>query len=243
MIMKTAEKKFRTGYLVFNSAKVSGATAGDVMHQVLSDRVISGSIFNNHVEDGTAIQVLHPSIGSGEGQRQGDEIWGTGIMLRGSITIPAAYRNATFKMWLVEYNSIQGNLWGTAQNQWPAGGTEPIAGQAGTIYQQFFYPSGASGVENPIMAMPRQDNIKPRLVGTYRVKSRDLLDTATYTIYFKKWIPFRRKLCFKDDTNFFCRGMKERFHLVVGANVDNTTASDTVIGNIQCQSTFYYKDP
>lgn len=244
VIMKTAEKKFRTSLVVFNTPTVAGATPGDISHQIFNSSVIAGSIFNNVAEDGTGVRQLHPELGASDGGRNGDEIWGTGIMLRGTIQVPYDRRNSTFKIWMVEYNTTQGNLWGTSNNAWPASGTSPISGQAQNIMNDFMY---TSAVENPIIGLPRQDNWKPRLIGTYRLKSRDLLSTAgdntESTIYFRKWIPFRRKLCFKDESTTFTRGMKERVHLLIGADDLLTTPTNTVIGRVQVLATFYYKDP
>ena len=95
------------------------------------------------------------------------------------------------------------------------------------------------------------DRWKLHLLGSYRLKSRDLAGMETgamvarhATILVNKWIPFRRKLTYiKDDSLVYAKGMKERLSLIwMTFDATNALELDTC-GYVRQHATLYYGDP
>lgn len=192
---------------------LESGTVGGLFHNVLKeDRLI---------DNNTTGQGLLPAQGDGDRQRVGNAIYTTGIMVRGTMAVAHDRRNTTVKIWLLEYNSSQGDP---------------------TSYSTFFNNTSGNGL---------LDNVNPnffraKLVGTYRLTARDLLDTSNDgNIHFKKWIPFRRKLEFSSNgTTIATKGMKETLSLVYLAyDTYNASSSDRCIRNLDTCRTLHYKDP
>lgn len=160
-----------------------------------------------------------PGQGDGDGARNGDEIYSKGFRLRMQLENDAGKHNNTWKFWLVEYNTVQGI---------PCKTTE------------FFH--NATG--NCLLDAIQTDRWKATHLGTFRNKSRDVQQDRKTDIFINKWIPFRRKLCFKsDDTLQVAKGMKTHL-VVVGVCYDTSnTVFNTAVGNYRINATMYYGDP
>lgn len=199
------------------------------------DILIGGNALNhNSVVETTLINNTNPNStyqlcmpqGDSDGQRNGDEIYAKGIRLRSVITVPPDRRNAIFKLFLVEYNTTQGS---------------PIV-KADLFHQ---------ALNNVMIDGIQTDRWKLHLLGSYRLKSRDLAGMETgamaarhATILVNKWIPFRRKLTYiKDDSLVYAKGMKERLSLIwMTFDATNALELDTC-GYVRQHATLYYGDP
>ena len=168
-----------------------------------------------------------PTQGAADNQRNGSDIYATGIMIRGHVDIPFDRRNAKFKMWLVERNSIQGSV---------------------NTYGDFFKTVTGAGALDPI----NDDKFKVKYLGQLRTVARDLYIErgeitdagADASVYFKKWIPFKRKLKFSGTDAKCTQGMKEFLTLNVLPYDTYTTAETDIIGRTWDMAvSFYYKDP
>lgn len=163
---------------------------------------------------------LMPSQGSAQNERNGSDIYGTGIMLRGEINIPYDRRNARFKIYICEFNNSAGNP---------------------STYSNFFKDITGSAMLDQI----DNDRFNARPIANLRCTARDLLleEGKDATVYFKKWIPFKRHLKFNTG-NTAALGMKEILTLlVIPYDTYTTIATDRLATTFQMAATFYYKDP
>lgn len=217
VILKTAEKKYKSADIAANSAY---------------DLTFGGNALNhNSIVEQTLIDNTNPNStyqlcmaqGDNDGQRNGDEIYAKGIMYRGGIVIPSDRKNTTFKMCLLEYNTVQGTP---------------------TTYGDLFHNVTGKNMLDPL----QQDRWKLTVLGTYRYSPHDTnpspIDGNRGEILIKKWIPFKRHLCFKEDTSLaYVKGMKERLS-IIWLTYDNNSAFDaTTCGYIRANATLYYGDP
>lgn len=157
--------------------------------------------------------------GDQDDNRNGNEIYSKGIMFRSTIKVSADRKNSTFRMFLVEFNSSQGN---------PGDKND------------FFH-----NITGSVLLDPKQtDRFKAQYLGTYRVSARDLATTQASTIIVKKWIPFKRHLSYTtDNSGSIAKGMKEHLAVVMVAyDTTNTIESDKV-GFVQSSASLYYADP
>lgn len=217
VILKTAEKKYKTAELLCNSAY--DATFGGFA-------LNHNSTVNFHMIDNTAPTVRHVTyIGQGDsdGARNGDEIYAKGIMLRATIAIPADRKNIKVRMFLVEHNSVQGDL---------------------AVYGDLYHNITGRNVLDPIQS----DRWKMSVIGDYEYKSSDTssdpITGQRGSILIKKWIPFRRHLRYeKDDSFVVTRGMKERLSVVLQTWDNNSTFDSSTCGYIRGSITLHYGDP
>lgn len=222
VILRTAEKKFRSVDLSFSSAFDLLKNGWPLNH----NSVVAAPIFDNTFPDNATQPV--PSQGIGDSSRNGDEIYGKGITLRGSIDFAFDRTNAITKMYLVEWNTTQGSLT-KADLQYPITGN--------------------------VMLDPFQsDRWKVKYIGTvrprtgnyhhYDVEGIPVESGKTQTVLFKKFIPFKRKLSFKEDSsNVICKGMKERLSLVFITYDALNTVSSATMAYARVNATFHYGDP
>jgi hypothetical protein len=223
VILSTAENCYRSVDLkdVFTFTSAGGANNAtvDSFGQVACGHnfPFQFNLFNNVSPDGTKHPV--PLQGDTDGSRKGDEIYSKGIRLRVQIENDAAKHNNTWKFWLVEYNTVQGTP---------------------CIPSDFFHV--VTG--NNLMETVQQDRWKAQLLGTYRTQARDVGADKKTNIYMNKWIPLKRKLCFKDDSSLvITKGMKEVMSVVGVCYDSSNTLGNTGVGNYRAHATFYYGDP
>lgn len=203
VILSTAEKCYK-------SKQVDGTSCNH-------DTITGITVWN------TAATTLFPSQGNGDGERRGDEIYATGIMIRAVFQIPHDRRNTKFKLWFVEYDP---DLTG-----------DPTKAN-------FFH-----NISNNVMVDPVQSDRWRgcvRYLGMYKCSAVDqTTGSQDKTIIMKKWIPIKRKLTFQSDTSTqICHGLKSNGALLI-APYDSITSvtSDTLITNSEITFTLYYKDP
>lgn len=170
------------------------------------------------------------TIGAGPNSRVGDEVYSTGFMVRGCVGLPFDRRNVTVKIWLVEYNSNQGTP--TNQADW------------------------FRNVTGNNMLDPINDDKFPgvKLLKVLRHKARDLYvergeltDAGSIaSVYYKMWIPWRRKLRYDGTTDNVTprSGCKERLSLIITA-YDTASSLTTDVVAVDCRQsvTWYYRDP
>lgn len=223
MILSTAESKYKSVDLkenvAYNGSSVS-AVAADAYGQVPVSHnfPFQAYIFNNSAPDTNKHPV--PAQGDGDGNRNGDEIYSKGIRLRMQLENDGNKHNNTWKFWLVEYN------YGT--QGFPCNPTE--------------FMHAATG--NNLLDAVQTDRWNAKLLGVYRTKARDIPSGNKSDIFVNKWIPFKRKLCFKaDDSLVIAKGMKQQL-AVVGVCYDTSnTTGGTACGNYRMNATLYYGDP
>lgn len=224
VILKTAEKKFVTRdlkdafrYNAVGDNMIAGTIDQFGQIACYHNNVFRINIVNNNSPDGTKHPI--PSQGVTDQSRNGDEIYGTGFMLRMQIENDANKHNNTWKFWLVEYNTSQGE---------PGNPTQASFNNIGTL----------------MLDTLQSDRFKFRALGTYRTKARDVADGLKTNIFIKKWIPFKRKLCFNSDSTIaVSKGMKEHLAIIGMCYDSSNTVYDTAAGNLRVNSTFYFKDP
>jgi hypothetical protein len=170
----------------------------------------------NNTSGGTNV---FPLNGTGETVRSGAEIHSKGFMIRGSINVPSDRKNTSFYMYVLEYNSVQGSP---------------------TIYTDFFKNITGSARLDPM----NKDRFKAKKIGAYRLYAADLATTQNGCINFKKWLPFKRKLTFKDDTSAqVVRGMKEYLSIVIIPYDTTASLTSDILGYARINATLYYADP
>jgi len=180
----------------------------------------------------------------------GRELFSRGIMIRGFVNAsPPFGRRGTTKIWLVEYNSNQGDP---------------------SIKNQMMHNVIGNSAPN-ILLDPFNGNIKFKKLRTLRHKARDAAsyhDAVSGTnvaeqtmIPFKVWIPLKRKLQLKlvsgsngivneqgfvDTNEVVVKGMKEHMAIMVGMYDDYATSSGSNVlgsnGRFQMSATWYFKD-
>jgi len=217
VILKTAEKKYRLAETVFNSTYDVAYGGYPLNH----NSMVQGFLANNTAP--TTAHITNIPQGNRDNERNGDEIYAKGIMLRGTITLPADRKNAKFKLFLVEHNTTQGNL---------------------TSFTDVFHSVTGYAYIDPVQT--DRWTLKP--LGTYAYRGRDtdssLLEGQRGSIIIKKWIPWQRKLRYLNDgTTAVSQGMKEQLSLLC-VSFDNTSTLDTsTIGYIRMAATLHYGDP
>lgn len=166
--------------------------------------------------------------GTGEGQRNGNEVYSIGFRVRGTTSIPYDRRNVIYKMYLLEYNSNQG-----------------VPNDPTQLYRN---------VTGNDMLDPINNDRFPGLkhIRTFRVKSRDLLSApivmgaqAYATIYWNIWVPFKRHLRYNTTSVAApVSGAKENLILLMVGYDSPDTATTSAIGLHHNQAcTWYFKDP
>lgn len=227
VILRTAEKKFRSTDNPCDSVYNAVAQGYPLNH----NSIVHCHLINNNSPNGTTHPI--PAQGDGDGQRNGDEIYSKGITIRGSIDFPYDRTNSYVKMYLVEWNSTSGGL------------TKADLQHA---------------ITGNVMLDPFQhDRWKIKHIGTFRpregnytantyLNQLDLTSTGqhgkTQSILFKKHIPFKRKLCFKDDNSLvITKGMKEHLSVFfMTYDTQGTNQLDTC-AYVRLNTTLYYGDP
>jgi hypothetical protein len=178
-------------------------------------------IYNQSAPD--AVKHPLPTQGDGDGNRNGDEIYATGIRVAGSIQVFAANKSATFRMFLVENND-----------------SVYSSGSAISTYNETFHNVSGSTMLDTF----QHDRIRPKYLGTLQVSTRDVNDAGDGTINFKKWIPLKRKLTFRqDDSPALATGLKNKLTLMFLPYDKIATTNLAVIGVCSVHATLYYKDP
>lgn len=223
VILKTAESKYRSVDLkdvyYWNGANVVAGPAADIFGQIPvgHNTLFNINIFNNVSPDATKHPV--PGQGATDGARNGDEIYAKGIRLRMQLENDAGKHNNTWKFWLVEYSTSSGS---------PCNPTE------------FFH--AITG--NNLMDSIQTDRWTARLVGVYRTKARDVAADAKTNVFVNKWIPMKRKFCFKEDNSLvISKGIKQVYTLVGCCYDASNTAFNVACGNYRVNATLYFGDP
>lgn len=169
-------------------------------------------------------QPLYPTQGSGDGNRIGDEIYITGFKIRGDVELPYDRKNVTLKFWVVEYDHSRSG--------------------APTTYNNFFHNISGNALTDSVQSK------RYKILDSWTQRYRGINSTAeatatTGTIIVNKWIPFRRKVTFQQDSaTTVIKGMQDSL-IVLMAPYDtySSTALDVVVANSAFACTLYYKDP
>lgn len=219
VILKTAETKFRSVLLTdTNMTEGAGLPA---RYQLGHNTISWYNIFNNSFPD--AVKHPLPVQGDKDTERNGDEIYATGVRVAGSIQVTAANKSAVFRMFLVEFND---QVYSSGAN-------------LGTYNETFHNVTGSTQLDTF-----QHDRIRPKYLGTYRSNYQDLNDSSDGTINFKLWLPLKRKFTFREDTSAgLAMGIKNKYALMLLPYDKVTTPQGTTIGQIATSATFYYKDP
>jgi len=195
-------------------------TSGGLFHNVLTQFKI--------IDNTTSTGGILPITGTSDQTRNGSDIYATGIMLRGQVSLPFDRRNTKIKMWYTERNTAQGDA---------------------NTYSTFFKQVTGSGALDPV----NDDAFKHKYLGELRTRARDLYIErgeltdagAEATIYFKRWIPFRRHLKFNStSSNAATVGMKEALSVhFLAYDTYATAETDRVCTTVNFAATLYFKDP
>lgn len=210
VMFATCEKKYKTLLIPNSPMYHNGGISSFVNEWVLYDENISG---------------IMPLQGSGDGERNGDEIYTIGIRVRIEFQTAWDRRQAQYKLWLTEYNSNQGN---------PA------------VKADFFHNVSGNYMLDPVQS----DRFKAKLIskGNLCQKGVDYHDNDAarpVAKFLNLWIPFKRKITFQNDgVNKVAKGMKERIVLTgVAYDTFNALQTDQITTMNRMTATLYYKDP
>lgn len=219
VILKTAETKY-ISRLLTDTNMTQGAGLPN-RYAVTHNAVSFYNIFNNTAPD--AVKHPIPTQGDGDGNRNGDEIFATGVRLSGSLQVLNANKSATFRMFIVEHND---QVYSSGSN-------------LGTYNETFHNVTGSTQLDTF-----QHDRIRPKYIGTLKCPARDVSDTQDGTINFKKWIPLKRKFTFRqDDSPALATGLKNKYSLMILGYDKINTVNLTHIADIAVHATLYYKDP
>lgn len=163
---------------------------------------------------------LFPTQGNTDGNRKGDEIICQGIRLRMVLNVPYDRRNTTFKMFFIQWNSVQGNV-----------------GLRTDLLHD---------ITGNIMLDPIQKDRWPgvKYLGSYTSRAKDLQGTDHHTILVNRWLPLKRKVTFLTDGNVEPANLREYGSVVIFSySTTGALETDAVATNCQFTATLYYKDP
>jgi len=219
VILKTAETKFRS--IRLQDTNMSEGAGIPLRYIMRHNRIEYFHIFNNTNPDATKHPI--PIQGDSDGQRNGDEIYATGVRIAGSIQMGSIDKHSTYRVFLCEYND---QVYG--------------AGAAIDTYNQTFHE--VTGGTN--MDTFQHDRIKPKYLRTLKVSSADVADASEGAINFKFWLPLKRKFTFRqDDSPALAMGIKNKYTLMILPYKNISTIAGAAVGDVQVHATLYYKDP
>ena len=219
VILKTAETKFTSRLL--SDTNMSQAAGIPTRFILRHNEIDHFNIFNNTNPD--AVRHPIPIQGDGDGQRNGDEIYATGVRIAGTIEVDLNHKAASFRMFLVENND----------QVFTAGSN------ISTKNQTMHTVTGST-----ILDTFQHDRVKPKYLGTVRMPKGDINDATNVSATFKYWLPLKRKFTFRqDDSPALAMGVKNKYTLMILPYSQLGTIDATQIGGIQVSATLYYKDP
>lgn len=222
VILRTADTKFKSQQIKDVS---DGLLGGGLFHNTIQNYFLWDQTINLPTQQNLGTS-LFPQLGTTDFEMLGNEIFMTGIMLRGTMSIPSdRTAGVTVKMWLVQYNSAQEdpsnlNFFHNITNNTHL---DPLDGER--------YQSKYLGELKPIW----------RGITTLATQSNDPSREAQ--INFKRWLPMKRKVHIRQLPTRM-DNLKERCAIVLTA-YDKFSAStnDRVVTAFQMAATMYFKDP
>lgn len=163
-----------------------------------------------------------PGQGDADAERVGDEIYLTGIKLRLLLGQKYDRPNCTFKIWIVEANSVSGNA---------------------NDKNVFFHNTTGNILLDPIQSkrfsILKAITVKPK--GT----AMEVGEAGKEFVRpLSLWLPMRRKIHFvADASTSVSKGMKEHLYILLGVYDAYGTLTTDNIAYCQGSATYYYKDP
>lgn len=220
VILKTADTKFRSQQIRDVS---DGLLGGGLFHNTIQNYHLWDQTNNIPTQQNLGTS-LFPPQGTEDFEMLGNEIYMTGIMLRGTMQIPYdRVKGTTVKMWLVQYNSVQEAPTNLTFFHNITNNThlDPLDSDR--------YRAKYMGVLHPIWR---------GIAGDDSVSSRDA------TLMFKRWIPMKKKVLMRNNPLQRMDNLKERCAIVFAA-YDKFSAStnDRIVTAFQIAATMYFKDP
>jgi hypothetical protein len=199
-----------------------------VVHNICSDiTTMYHNSFNSwQIYNRGADEAIWPPQGDGVAQRNGDEIYAKGFMIRGSLCFAGDRRGSTVRMYMVnpKSNDIQCTYDNVFQNI-----TDNVA----------------------VDPLDKRKYSSTKMLGTYRVPDRsapttsidgtfELIDT---NVIIKKWIPFDKKIIFSPGTR--APTNLNDYLKVVFTVYDHNSAleTDMCVKSTDMMISFYYADP
>lgn len=236
VILKTAETKFLTQrFKDIASGSSPPATAGMFHDDIKEFRLLDQTLAAGSSNDTNFGTTLFPSPGDGNANSDGNEIFATGIMLRGTMEIPYDRSNSTtVRMYLVNWNSTQG------------------VPDSNSFYHN---------VSNNKMLDPIDSDRYPgvKFMGTLRPNNRGMaqfgqpdyvaanpVNQQNTRVLFKRWIPMKKKLFQRFSGSVIDKidNLKEHMSLIfVPYDKLSTLTTDRVVIGFECTATLYFKDP
>ncbi|KAJ1463805.1 hypothetical protein T484DRAFT_3650080 [Baffinella frigidus] len=167
-----------------------------------------------------------PLQGDGTNQRNGNEIYAKGFMIRGSMCFAGDRRGSTLRFYLVN----------------PKDNTVLLN------YEKMFQPITNSVAIDPLN---RTNYPSAKLIGTYTVPdvsaptmsvdgNFELIDT---NVLIKKWIPFNKKIKFLDGTNAPTNINAYMALIVTCYDHNSASETDECVKATDLMMSFYYSDP
>jgi len=228
---KSYRRKTTRGRGAFNKkvlAVIKRTAEPKVVHRVLQE---FGPMYHN----GWQVQKLYkrgnqiatfPPQGDGVHDRNGNEIYAKGFMIRGSFCLAGDRRGTTLRFYLL--NAKEDSI-------------------------PYTYDNVFQNITNNAALDPMDKTKFPHntMIGSYRVPDRSA-PTASYdgtfelidtNIIFKKWIPFNKKIRFDPGTQD-PTGINAYLAIGVSAYDHNSALeTDICVKSLDLMSSFYYSDP
>lgn len=170
---------------------------------------------------GTNLVSVFPVQGDSDSDRNGDEIYATGIMIRMMFGQKLDRPNVTFKVWVVAYNDNS---------------LDP------TTYGNFLHNITGNvlldAVQSKRYKVLKSMTLKSRgLTTEVGEASKEFVRTAKF------WIPIKKKIKFIKDDSISSSNYYPHMNIIVSPYDSYGTLLTDNIGFAQASATLYYKDP
>lgn len=162
---------------------------------------------------------IWPTGGTSDAGRIGENINTLGILVRAVFQIPHDRRNMRFKMYFVQYNSVQGD---------PA-----------TASDFYHWTLGNTMIDS----VDKDTFGNVQYLGTYKCRAVDqTTGSQDKTILVKKWIPLKKRLTFKGTLGAPMNLRENGVLIIAPYDSIGTLATDIPISKIDIACSLYYKD-
>lgn len=221
IILKTSDTKFKSQQIKDVS---DGLLGGGLFHNTIQNYFLWDQTVTLPTQQNLATS-LFPVLGTTDFEMSGNEIYMTGIMLRGTMQIPHdRTKGTTIKMWLVQYNSASedpSNL-------------------------NFFHNITNNTHLDPL----DHERYQPKYLGEIRPIYRGLVahnlgptSVEDATVMFKRWLPMKKKVHIR-QLPLRMDNLKERCAIVLTAyDKFSSSTNDRIVTAFQMAATMYFKDP
>lgn len=235
VVLSTSETKYTS----------SVETSASIYHNGgMSNELAGFKIWDQNPSPGAGLGINWPTLGDGNGQRNGNEIFPVGIKIRMELQCPLDRRSVKLRLFLVKYNSEQGNprlksnfFENSSYEDLPIPRTWSLPSQ-----NVMLDPLAASFSKKKILDVV----LSPGADSQYIAEDADA-NRNNITKFYTFWIPLKRKMVWDRDVTGGSpkMGLSKEACVIVPLAYHNysTDETDSVITVARFVTQFYYKDP